>query len=418
MNEMRSRDRRIPAILPRAAGPALTEALTSFPAVVVIGARQTGKSTLVQTLPALADRLYLTLDDFDLRDQAGRDPASILARGETLIIDEVQRAPDVLLAVKQAIDRDRPRRPGRFVLTGSANLLLMQRVAESLAGRAYYLKLWPLTRRERLGKASTGIWSALLGSPVRQWEQIVLSQDLPSTDWHEAAALGGLPVPAHEMTGDVDRARWFDGYIDTYLERDLQVLAQIGDLGDFRRLMRTAALHIGTTVNQTDLARDIGVSRPTTHRWLNLLETSFQLYRVPAFAVNRSKRLVKSPKLYWSDVGLALHLAGGEVGGAHLENLIACDLIAWRELNTPRPEVCHWRTANQEEVDFVIETGRRLLPIEVKATTRPTYQDARHLLTFRAEYGRSVCGCLLLHGGDETFWLADGVLAAPWWRVV
>lgn len=417
MNDIRSHDEPI-GILPRAAGAALEEALWRFPVVAVIGARQTGKSTLVQTLPALADRPYLTLDDPELRDQARGDPASVLARGAQLTLDEVQRAPDLLLAVKRAVDEDRPRRPGRFVLTGSANLLLMHRISETLAGRAFYLKLWPLTRRERLGSGATGIWSELLETPVRGWESLVRGQDIPKEDWHELAALGGLPVPAHDLTEPAARAQWFDGYVETYLERDLQALARIEDLGDFRRLMKAAALRTGAVLNRADLARDVALSRPTAHRWLNLLETSFQVVRLDAYAVNRTKRLVKSPKLYWADVGLARHLGGGDATGAQLENLVLADLVAWRELVTPRPEVLYWRTVNQEEVDFVIEAGRKLLPLEVKATARPSHRDARHLVTFREEYGKAVLGALVLHTGDEVFWLAEGVLAAPWWKVV
>jgi predicted AAA+ superfamily ATPase len=417
MNDIRSRRETIPW-LPRAAGPALEDALRRFPVTVVIGARQTGKSTLVQTLPALSQRPYLTLDDPELRDQARSDPGSVLARSRLLTLDEVQRAPDLLLAVKRVVDADRPRRPGRFVLTGSANLLLMQRVSETLAGRAYYLKLWPLTRRERFGLGTAGIWSELLDTPPRHWEAVVRAQKVPKEDWRAVAALGGLPVPAHELKKSAARAQWFDGYVETYLERDLQMLARIEDLGDFRRLMKAAALRAGSVLNQADLGRDVGLTRPTVHRWLNLLETSFQIVRLTAYAVNRTKRLVKSPRLYWSDTGLAWHLAGGEASGAGLESLVLADLMVWRELVTPRPEVLYWRTENQEEVDFVIEAGRRLLPIEVKATARPSYRDARHLITFRAEYGKAVLGSLVLHTGDETFWLAEEVLAVPWWRVV
>ena len=182
--------------------------------------------------------------------------------------------------------------------------------------------------------------------------------------------------------------------------------------------MRAAALRLGQVAHQADLARDVGLARPTAHRWLNLLETSFQLIRLGAYAVNRTKRLVKSPRVFWSDVGLALHLAGGDPTGAHPENLVLTDLVVWRELVTPRPEIRYWRTVNEEEVDFVIESGRRLLAVEVKSTSRPRYRDARHLLTFRREYGRAVHGALLLHAGEETFWLAEGVLAVPWWLVV
>lgn len=418
MNDKRSRKGRPPATLPRAAAAALDAALAVVPVVAVIGARQTGKSTLVQTHPALAGRPYLSLDDHDLRDAARRDPASLLERGPQLVLDEVQRAPDLLLAIKRQVDADRPRRPGRYVVTGSANLLLMERVAESLAGRAHYLRLWPLTRRERLGLGTAGIWSALLAAPVDRWPALIAAGRAPPDDWRLASAVGGLPVPAHELRTPAERALWFDGYIETYLERDLQMLARIEDLGDFRRLMRAAALRAGGLVNQADLARDLALSRPTVHRWLNLLETSFQIVRVNAFAVNRTKRLVKSPKLYWTDVALARHLGGGEPTGAHLEHLVLADLIAWRELVTPRPEILHWRSANQEEVDFVVEAGRKLLAIEVKASATPSYRDARHLQTFQAEYGKAIHGALLLHAGTETMWLAKGVLATPWWKVI
>jgi hypothetical protein len=280
------------------------------------------------------------------------------------------------------------------------------------------VKLWPLTRRERLGLGRTGIWSDLLATPVEQWEALVRAQAVPPADWIVESAMGGLPVPAHELRSDDARALWFDGYVETYLERDLQALATIENLGDFRRLLRAVAARVGTVANQAEIARDVGLSRPTAHRWLNLLETSFQIVRLNAFATNRTKRLVKSPKLYGSDVGLTRHLTGGEATGAHLENLVLSDLIAWRELPTPRPELFYWRTVNQEEVDFVIEAGRTLLPIEVKATSRPGYTDARHLTSFRVEYGARVVGGLLLHGGEDTFWVAEGILAAPWWKVL
>jgi hypothetical protein len=420
MNDNRSHDETISdGVLQRAAIETLDRAIETVPVVVITGARQTGKSTLVRTAPSLAGRPYLTLDDLAVRDQALRDPESLIARAPELILDEVQRAPDLLLAVKRAVDEDRQRHRGRFVLTGSANLLLMHRVSESLAGRAYYLALWPLARRERLGEGRAGLWSELLATPVGGWQELIANGSAPPEDWRLVVGLGGLPVPAHELQSREQRALWFEGYVATYLERDLQVLASVENLGDFRRLMMAAALRVGGVLNQAELARDVAISRPTAHRWLNLLETSYQIVRVPAYALNRTKRLIKSPKLYWSDVALGLHVAGNpEPAGAHLENLVLCDLIVWRETVIPRPEILFWRTVNGEEVDFVIENGRVLLPIEVKATTKPTYGDARHLLTFRSEYGNAVIGGLVLHTGEQTFWLAKDVLAVPWWRVV
>ena len=155
------------------------------------------------------------------------------------------------------------------------------------------------------------------------------------------------------------------------------------------------------------------------HRYLNLLETSHLLVRLSTYAVNRTKRLIKSPKLYWGDTGVALHLAGdAEPGGPHLENLVLQDLLAWRDARVDRAEVFYWRTTIGEEVDFVIEAGGRLMPIEVNATGRPRLRDAAHLRTFRAEYGKKARAGLLLHTGGTLEWLAPDVLAAPWWKVL
>jgi predicted AAA+ superfamily ATPase len=215
-----------------------------------------------------------------------------------------------------------------------------------------------------------------------------------------------------------ERAVWFDGYVRTYLERDLQGLSAIAGLPDFRRLMRAACLRLGQLVNQTELGRDAALPQPTVHRYLNLLETSYLLVRLPAYAVNRTKRLIKSPKAYWGDTGVALHLSReSEPGGAHLENLVLQDLLVWRDARLERAEICYWRTTIGEEVDFVVETGGRLLPIEVKATGRPTLRDAASLRTFRAEYGKKARAGLLLHAGTTLEWLTPDVLAAPWWRV-
>ena len=182
--------------------------------------------------------------------------------------------------------------------------------------------------------------------------------------------------------------------------------------------MRAACLRLGQFFNQTEVARDVAIPQPTVHRWLNLLETSYLLVRLPAYSVNRTKRLVKSPKVYWGDTGLALHLGGdSEPSGAHLENIVLLDLLAWRDSRTERAELLYWRTSAGEEVDLVVETGGRVLPIEVRATSRPRLKDAANLRAFRAEYGKAARSALLLHTGSAVEWLAPDVLAAPWWRV-
>lgn len=404
-------------VLPRLLTTSVARVADTMPVTVVIGARQTGKSTLVQALLP-GERPYYSLDDLDVRAQAERAPDDLVVRAETMALDEVQRVPDLLVAVKRAVDRDR--RAGRFILTGSSNLLLMNRVSESLAGRASYLTLWPLTRRELAGRGRSGAWSLLFEETPDRWNALLEAEtDDETLDWRDVVARGGYPVPALGMESSEDRRIWFDGYVRTYLERDLQTLSSIDNLVDFRRLMKAASLRIGNLVNQTELGRDVKLPQPTVRRWLNLLETSYQLVTLPAYAVNRTKRLIKTPKFYWADSGLCLHLSGVESpAGAHLENHVFSDLLAWRDAHVGgRPELSYWRTTNGEEVDFVIESGGELVGIEVKAGQRPRAAAAEDLRTFRDEYGDAVRGCLLLHGGDEIEALGERIVAAPWWTL-
>ena len=247
-------------VLPRLAAPTLGDRLGVMPAVVVTGARQTGKSTLAQQL-APGNRRFLSLDDLDVVDAARRDPETLLGGSQPVTLDEVQREPNLLHAVKRSIDRQR--QPGKFLLTGSANLFLMRRVSESLAGRASYLTLWPMTRREQRGLGRGGIWEHLLNAPAHEWLDLVDAQPDEPEDWRTLARRGGFPSSAVHLETAQERAVWFDGYVRTYLERDLQDLSSISALPDFRRLMRAACLRMGQLVNQAELGRDVAChSRP------------------------------------------------------------------------------------------------------------------------------------------------------------
>ena len=402
---------------PRHVAPALARRLGFMPAVVVTGARQTGKSTLAEALTP-GKRRYVSLDDLDVAGLAHRDPEALVRGTTPLTLDEVQREPNLLIAVKKAIDEGK-RRPGQFLLTGSANLLLMRAVSESLAGRALYLTLWPMTRREQLGLGRCGLWEELFAADDADWLDALSGSGPGPEDWKALAKRGGFTTAALELTDPLERRHWFDGYTRTYLERDLQTLSSISALPDFRRLMQAVCLRLGQLLNQAEVARDVAIPQPTVHRYLNLLETSYLLVRVPAYAVNRTKRLVKSPKYYWGDVGLALNLAGhAEPEWAHLENLVLQDLLVWRDTRDERTELLYWRTSTGEEVDFVIETSKKLVPIEVKATSRPRLRDAANLIAFRKEYGEKSRAGLLLHTGSTTEWLAPGILAVPWWKVL
>lgn len=216
-----------------------------------------------------------------------------------------------------------------------------------------------MTRREQLGRAAFGLLDALLNTPESDWIWLFTEENVHSEDWRALARRGGFPTPALELHSDEDRTIWFDGYVRTYLERDLQALSSISALPDFRRLMRAACLRMGQLVNQTDLVRDVALPQPTVHRYLNLLETSYLLVRLPAYAVNRTKRLIKSPKLYWGDTGVAMHLAQEtEPRGAHLENLLLQDLMAWRDSTIDLVELFYWRTCAHSRQNLASGRGR------------------------------------------------------------
>ncbi|WP_353267358.1 ATP-binding protein [Gemmatimonas sp.] len=389
---------------------------------VLMGSRQTGKSTLVRSLPSLKDHLFLTLDRADIREQAQRDPHALLRSAPRVIIDEIQRDPALVLAIKEIVDQNAyagQRAVGQFIVTGSANLLEMQRVNESLAGRAAYTTLWPMSRREQLGQGTAGTWSDFFNTATSDWLDLVQSTTAIAADWRELARVGGYPTPAIEQTTEDDRALWFQGYIETYLDRDLRDLASLNNPLDMRRLMRIAAHRVGQLVNRSAWANEAGVAPTTAFRYLDLLEQSYQLIRLEVYAVNRGKRLIKSPKAYWSDTAMAWHLAGTPpLSGFHFENVVVQDLLVWRDAQLQKPAIMHWRTTTQDEVDFVVEQPNgRLLAIECKSSDRPTHDDADGLRLFLREYPAAVGG-LLLHSGTETRWIADRVLSVPWWRVM
>jgi predicted AAA+ superfamily ATPase len=217
------------------------------------------------------------------------------------------------------------------------------------------------------------------------------------------------------------RAQWFDGYVQTYLERDLRTLSATDNLLEFRRLMQMGAVHNGTVINMASIANDAGLSPATTRRYLNLLETSFQVVRLPAYAVNRSKRLIKAPKLFWTDTGLGAHLAGlfseddlvrSREWGRWVENWVGLHLLVYTGLRSPRPALSHWRTSHGHEVDFVLEVGRRVLPIEVKTTSRPSGRDLQGLHTFLDTYPEVPFGILACQC-DTPRVLSSRLLALP-----
>lgn len=298
----------------------------------------------------------------------------------------------------------------------------MEGVSESLAGRACYVSLRPMTETEKTGDPRPGPWGDLVRSKsVREAFDVLPRGPVRTFDWASAVQEGGFPVAATEPDAEARRS-WFDAYVQTYVERDLRQLSLVSDLVDFRRLMRVAALRVGRLVNQAEVARDAGLSHATAHRYLNLLETSFLITRVAQYSVTRTKRLLKMPKLYWADTGLAATLAGvedeptlssHECQGGLLENLV------WHHLRcaadaSPRPwEVLTWRTVQGHELDFVLESANSLLPVEVKSSRQVSGDDLKGLEAFLQEYPDRARFGVIVHCGRECRLVGGRILAIP-----
>ena len=405
---------------PRALASKVERALQNHPVVVVSGARQTGKTTLVKNLGSSESRAFISMDDLDVLELARKRPDDLLARAKRLTVDEVQRVPELLLSIKRDVDSHHRR--GRFLLTGSANLLLMREVADSLAGRAVYLTLSPFTASEKRGEGGVPPWSHLLRQKtVAEVASLFPDRKASKVNWRQEILRGGMPRAVLSRTNR-ERASWFDGYVRTYLERDLRDLSQVASLPDFQRLMRLSVNRIGQLLNQSDLARDAGLSQATAHRYLNLLETTFQMLRLQAYWRNPSKRLIKAPKLYWRDCGLAAHMAGLEnrrelsessLLGPLLENLVLSSLLAWNETTSEKTDIYYWRAAGGAEVDFIIETPKRLLPIEIKAAKRVRLGDLKHLENFLADYPNLAPFGIVLHDVDHPHILTKRIIGMP-----
>jgi len=399
---------------PRWLAGQLRQAVSAHPIIVLTGARQVGKSTLLRNEIPFRDWKYISFDDLDAITIAKRYPEVFWSDCTNLIIDEVQKAPGILSAIKLAVDQN-PQM--RFILSGSSNLLLMHNISESLAGRAVFLTLLPMTIGEMNDCQTTNPLQKLLnGQPADTINNQTVSDNLLDI------LLNGS-LPAVQFLPDRKAIlRWWDSYIMTYLERDLRQLSQIESLPDFRRLMTALALRDGQMLNQTEIARDIAISQPSVYRYINLLETTCLLEKIPAFTINRTSRLIKTPKIYWIDPGLVCFLSGlfekdalqkSREIGAIFETLILLHLkVQCNQINPPA-KILYWRTVTGKEVDFVIEWGRTLLAVEVKLTDSPRLADTKNLEIFINDYPETVCG-LLLHTGKEVKSFGTKITAMPW----
>jgi uncharacterized protein len=395
-------------------------ALADTPVVLVQGARQVGKSTLVAALArataAATPRRVFTLDDGAVLSAAQRDPEGFVSalRGATAI-DEVQRAPELFRAIKASVDRDRT--PGRFLLTGSANAMLLPNLSESLAGRIELIPLWPLSQGEfegvrerfidRLFERETPEWK----SPPKRTRSIV-----------DRMVRGGFPEAASRADAG-RRDAWFAAYAETTLRREVRELSGAEGLSELPRLLAVLAARAGGLLNVADVSRALGMPQSTTRRYIALLEATFLAVMIPAWSTSRSSRLAKSSKVLIADSGLACYLIGasaerlaedGPARGAMLENFIAMEILKQRGWSRVKPAIHHFRTSAGAEVDIVLEDrAGRIVGIEIKSSRTVGANAFRGLRALRELAGKNFVRGVVLHDGNETVRFDPTLMAVP-----
>jgi len=396
---------------------AVRAALADTPAVFLAGPRQAGKSTLAQGLcDGHSGRQYLTFDDATVQAAARRDPAGFLSGlSGDVVLDEVQRAPELFLALKAAIDRDR--RAGRFLLTGSAGVLVVPQVAEALAGRIELLTLWPFSQGEIEEHLETFVDASFSETFPPDCGDVLERRALC-----EAIVRGGFPE-ARSRAAAQRRDAWFRSYISTLLSRDVRDLAAVEGLAELPHLLRLLAERTGGLLNYADVSRSTALPQSTVKRYMTLLEGLFLIRRVPPWSGSRTARLVKAPKVYPVDTGLAAHLLDADMVtlverperlGPLLEAFVISEIVKQAGWSRTRPGIHHFRTRNGREVDIVLEDRRgRCVAIEVKAAASVGPGDLKGIEAFKTTAGRRFHRGILFYTGREVVPFSSSVHAVP-----
>jgi predicted AAA+ superfamily ATPase len=399
--------------LPRHAAVRIREALKDTRIVAIVGPRQSGKTTLAQQVGGHAHP-FITLDDETARSFAQTDPTGFVRGLDMAVIDEIQRAPGLVLALKKSVDEDH--RPGRFILTGSADLFAGSLAPDSLAGRIETVRLLPLSQSELRRRDPPTFLDDAFGA-------FTTARRLPRDgDLEQMVLAGGFPE-ALSRANAKRRADWFAAYIDALTQRDIPDLASIDKVGVLPRLIDYAALYAGQIVNLSELGARLHIDGKTVDRWLTLLEQVFLARRIPPWFRNGFKRLAKSPKLHFYDTGLLAAIRGIDVAhlasnrqafGGLLESFVFAELSKIIATSEHRTSISHYRDKDQVEVDFVLERpGGQVVAIEVKASATAGPDDFKGLKRVREAAGAGFRAGFLLYDGDNLIQMDENLYASP-----
>ncbi|MCF8109038.1 MAG: ATP-binding protein [Desulfohalobiaceae bacterium] len=387
----------------RAITPELQELARTFPVVALVGPRQVGKTSLLERV--FPDYAYASLDVAAQAEAAETRPQDFLKRfPPPVVLDEIQYAPSFFRFIKTEVDKQKGEN-GLFIITGSQNFMLLENLSESLAGRAAVVPF--------------------LGLSGKEWSQArEISRQF---SWQDFLFRGTYPALWAEPDAGPSRERWYQGYVSTYLERDVRNLLHVGSLRDFERFIRACAARCGQLLNLSELGRDVGISSPTAKQWLSVLQASNVIYLLEPYYRSKGKRISKSPKLYFKDTGLVAYLLGfpsaetlwaSKEAGALWETHVVNQWLRWRDWHEPSLGLWHWRDQGGNKVDLLIERGRRLIAVECKLKERPASEDLKGIQRLQAFYGRDeVVKAYLACPVDMPFDLEPGITVTPGWEV-